>query len=164
MKLDPSQSMTILQYLALIHQVSYTKVCQDLGMTPQQFSDWVKKRRPVPKERLHAVADYFQVKAELLVDDNHYLLDLTSDSKVDIQILFLQQLLEKADEDTELDGYREKLASLQKEKEELAQIARFAAIVKNGNERTRRVCEAFLDQLESSNEEWLEQFLNQKGS
>ncbi|MGE7921143.1 hypothetical protein ACQKM9_19710 [Viridibacillus sp. NPDC093762] len=71
MKMNSQESITVLQYLALINQVSYVNVCRAAGITPQQFSDWVKKRRPVPKERLQSLAEYFKIEANLLIDEKN---------------------------------------------------------------------------------------------
>ncbi|UHA72503.1 helix-turn-helix domain-containing protein [Paenibacillus sp. 481] len=142
--------MTILQYLALIHEVSYTHVCKEIGLTPQQFSDWVKKRRPVPKERLQAIADYFNMEPNLLIDENSYLQDLTVDKKIDIQIMFLKQLVQQAEAGADIEAYQDKLIRLEGEKEQQSLIQRFAAVVKQGNAQTIQLCETFVEQLESN--------------
>ncbi|UNK17195.1 helix-turn-helix domain-containing protein [Paenibacillus sp. N3/727] len=161
--MEPAQSITVLQYLALIHQVSYTKVCKEVGLTPQQFSDWVKKRRPVPKERLQSLADYFNMDASLLIDEHHYLQDLTGEKKIDIQILFLKQSLEHSDEKAaDKDEYREKLVRLQNEKELQILIDRFSAMVKEADTQTLRLCNAFLDQVKSRDLDTLLTILNIK--
>jgi len=156
------QSMTILQYLALIHQVSYTNVCREVGLTPQQFNDWVKKRRPVPRERIEVLADYFKVDVNLLIDDNHYLHDLTAETKVDVQILFLNQLLEKEGENADTEAYREKLETLQLEKKKQDIITRFATIINQKDEQKDRICIAFLNHIEQGNFEMLEPLLKEQ--
>ncbi|MGF7047915.1 hypothetical protein J2T13_002421 [Paenibacillus sp. DS2015] len=156
------QSMTTLQYLALIHQVSYTNVCREVGLTPQQFNDWVKKRRPVPQERIQGIADYFKVDANRLIDDNHYLLDLTSETKVDLQIIFLNQLLEEEGENADTEAYSEKLAALQLEKKKQALITRFTTIMNQKDEQKHRISEAFLNHIEQGNLKILEQLLEEQ--
>lgn len=146
--MDSVPTMTTLQYLALLHQVSYTNVCKEVKITPQQFSDWIKKRRPVPKERLHALGNYFNMDAAILVDDDFYLKDLTVDMKINIQILFLTRLLEHAEDGTDMEAYREKLKQLQIEKAHQMIISRFAAIVKGADASTLRLCHALLDHIE----------------
>ncbi|MGM1046798.1 hypothetical protein SAMN05661091_1438 [Paenibacillus uliginis N3/975] len=162
MKIKSVPSMTTLQYLALIHQVSYTNVCKDAGITPQQFSDWVKKRRPVPKERLQALGVYFNVEPTLLVDDNLYLKDLSIDMKIKIQIHFINELLENAEEETDMEAYREKLIQLQKEQEQQMIIDKFTAMVKEADTQTLRLCNAFLDQVKSRDLDALLTILNIK--
>ncbi|CAH0120448.1 MULTISPECIES: XRE family transcriptional regulator [unclassified Paenibacillus] len=146
MRTDPT--MTTLQYLALIHQVSYTNVCKDVEITPQQFSDWIKKRRPVPKERLRALGKYFNMDAKILVDDHYYLKDLSIEMKIQIQTLFLNRLIENAEEGADIEAYREKLIQLEKEREHQTIIGRFAAIVEQADAQTLRLCRAFLSHIE----------------
>ncbi|MEK8129068.1 helix-turn-helix transcriptional regulator [Paenibacillus filicis] len=153
-EVDPT--LTILQYVALIHQVSYTNVCKAVGLTPQQFSDWVKKRRPVPRERLQLIADYFHIEADWLVDGNYYLRDLTPEAKADVQILFLQQQLDRDGQEADAEAYEEKLARLQQEKRNHALVARLTAIIQQEDERVYQVCDAFLSRLEQGNLEELE--------
>ncbi|TCJ02107.1 helix-turn-helix domain-containing protein [Cytobacillus praedii] len=162
MKMSSQESITVLQYLALINQVSYVSVCRAVGITPQQFSDWVKKRRPVPKERLQSLAEYFEIEADLLIDEKNNLQELTQEKKIDIQILFLNQKLDKGENEFEMEEYREKLVLLQTEKEKYILISRFDAIISPNKEQTRRICEAFLDQMENGNYVLLEQLLNPK--
>ncbi|WP_336763089.1 helix-turn-helix domain-containing protein [Paenibacillus sp. USHLN196] len=142
-------SMTVLQYLAHIHQLSYTQVCKEVGLTPQQFNDWVKKRRPIPKDRLQQLADYFHVEHEVLIDGQHYLRDLTPENTVDVQILFIQQKLEKEGEEEEQKAYEMKLLQLLREKHKQALIARFAAIIEQGGEKTLIHSEEWLSKAES---------------
>lgn len=155
--------ITVLQYLALIHQVTYTNVCREVGLTPQQFSDWVKKRRPVPKERLHALADFFKVDIRLLIDDNHYLKDLTPEVKVDVQILFLDRMLKKEGEDDNKEGYQEKLEQLQWEKRRQALISRFAALLEREHKENEEICLAFVNLMERGSSEVLHKLLHEEG-
>jgi transcriptional regulator with XRE-family HTH domain len=156
------QPLTILQYLALIHQVTYTNVCREVGLTPQQFSDWVKKRRPVPKERLQALSAFFKVNADLLIDEGHYLRNLTPEAKIDVQILFLKQILMKEEENTEEEGYRQKLQHLQWEKRKQALITRFSTLLDQENKQMEELCVAFLDHMENESSEVLNKLLKEK--
>ncbi|WP_458124614.1 helix-turn-helix domain-containing protein [Paenibacillus sp. Z3-2] len=141
-------SMTVLQYLAHIHQLSYTQVCKEVGLTPQQFNDWVKKRRPIPKDRLQQLADYFHVEHEVLIDGQHYLRDLTPENTVNIQILFIEQKLEREGEEEKQEAYRLKLVQLMHEKHKQVLIARFAAIIELGDEETLKQSEEWLSKAE----------------
>jgi len=160
--LESTQSLTIMQYLAMIHHVSYTQVCKDIGLSPQQFNDWVKKRRPVPVERLEALTNYFDVEPNLLIDPNYYLRDLTPETKVDVQILYLTQKLGRGEESEETEAYQDKLAKLQLEKKRQALITRFTAILHTPNGVIPKLCEAFLLQIEQGNENELRWLLQEK--
>lgn len=157
--MNAEQPITILQYLALIHEISYAKVSKDVGVTPQQFTDWVKKRRPVPKERLDMLAQYFGIEPHELVEESFYLLDLTEKRKVDIQIGFLRQKLKQSDDQEIQEAYQDKLEKLYKEKEQLQQIDRFAKAYKDGDEQTRQLCRLFLDKIEQGSESQLARLL-----
>ena len=146
--MNATQPITILQYLALINEISYAKVCKDLGVTPQQFTDWVKKRRPVPKERLDVLAQYFGIESSELVEESFYLQDLTEERKIDIQIRFLRQKLNRSGQQGEQDAYQDKLEKLCRDKEQLHQIDRFAKAYEQGSDHTRQLCRVFLDSIE----------------
>ncbi|WP_036710550.1 hypothetical protein [Paenibacillus pinihumi] len=151
--------LTVLQYLALIHQFSYAKVCNDVGVTPQQFTDWVKKRRPVPKERLDLLASYFHVEFTALIEEDFYLKDLTEERKIEVQIIFLRQKLEQPEEFPEKEGYQDKLEQLSRDQEKLHQISRFTAVYEQGSEYTRQLCREFLSRLEQGSETQLASIL-----
>lgn len=154
------KSLTSLPYLALIHQVSYTSICKEIGITPQQFSDWVKKRRPVPHERLQQIAEYFGVPTELLVDDQLYLIELNGMTKLLLQIAYLTHKLETVEDEETKSLHRETLDQL-KEKLKLQKLQeRFNATIQTGNPKVLELCNVFLDQLEQKNFSKLNQLLS----
>lgn len=157
--MNAEQPITILQYLALIHEISYAKVSKDVGVTPQQFTDWVKKRRPVPKERLDMLAQYFGIEPHELVEESFYLLDLTEERKINVQIGFLRQKHKQSDEQELQETYQDKLEKLYKEKEQLQQIDRFTKAYKQGSDQTKLLCRVFLDKIEQGCESQLAQIL-----
>lgn len=156
-----AHTITILQYLALIHQVAYTEVCKAVGLTPQQFSDWVKKRRPVPKERLLAVADYFRVEPELLIDEHHYLRDLTAEAKVDVQILYIHQKLDGEGGSEQHEAYVDKLKQLQHERSKQALITRFTSLLNREDARIFPLSEFLLTIMEQGHMERIEALLHE---
>ncbi|WP_110931267.1 helix-turn-helix domain-containing protein [Paenibacillus bouchesdurhonensis] len=145
------KNITTLPYLALLHQVSYTSICKEIGITPQQFSDWVKQRRPVPHERLQQVAEYFGVPAELLVDNHHYLLELNGMAKLRLQIAYLTRKINTVDDEEEKTMHRETLAKLQEEIKIQKLQERFNAAIQSGDPKALQLCHLFLDQLEQKN-------------
>lgn len=151
--------ITTLQYLALIHEVSYTTLCKELGITPQQFSDWVKKRRPIPKERLEKLVHYFEIPESELVEESYYLHDLTEQKKIDIQITFLRNRLGQPCTIDEQEAFQAKLEQLCLEKENIAQLERFKTVYTEGNNHTRKLCRAFLTSLEQGHISQLEPIL-----
>ncbi|MEY8739247.1 hypothetical protein AB9M62_06450 [Bacillales bacterium AN1005] len=143
-------SMTVLQYLALVHQLSYTELCKTIGMTPQQFNDWVKKRRPVPQDRLQQVAQFFQIDSSVLVYETNYLRDLTPENKVQVQMIYIKQQLEQEGDATEQEALRQKLIQLQEEKRKQALITQFAAAVNQADEQLLQEYEQLVNKLSNS--------------
>ncbi|WP_145044888.1 helix-turn-helix transcriptional regulator [Paenibacillus xylanexedens] len=143
-------SMTVLQYLALVHQLSYTELCKTIGMTPQQFNDWVKKRRPVPQDRLQQVAQFFQIDSSVLVYETNYLRDLTPENKVQVQMIYIKQQLEQEGDVTEQEALRQKLIQLQEEKRKQTLITQFAAAVNQADEQLLQEYEQLVNRLSTS--------------
>lgn len=152
-------SKTTLEYLVLIHEKSYSQIGRDLNITPQQFSDWIKKRRPIPQERLKALSNYFEVEEIYLVDEKNYAKNINPVTKIDIQMLLLKKIIEKGEED--LEPYKEKLQKLQKERIKQIRIGRLAAILQQDNEQLEKIIDAILDQIESGNLEMLNQLIKE---
>lgn len=143
-------SMTVLQYLALVHQLSYTELCKTIGMTPQQFNDWVKKRRPVPQDRLQQVAQFFQIDSSVLVYETNYLRDLTPENKVQVQMIYIKQQLEQEGDETEQEALKQKLIQLQEEERKQALITQFAAAVNQADEQLLQEYEQLVNRLSNS--------------
>jgi transcriptional regulator with XRE-family HTH domain len=151
-------SKTTLEYLVLVNEKSYTQIGRELHITPQQFSDWIKKRRPVPQERLQALCDYFGIESKYLVDSKNFVRSLDPITQIDIQTLLVKQVIEKGEEDPK--PYEEKLKKLKKEREKQIRVGRLASILHQDNEQMDQLIDAFLDQLESGNVERLKQLLS----
>ncbi|MGC5772011.1 helix-turn-helix domain-containing protein [Paenibacillus pabuli] len=155
---------TVLEYLVMINEQSYSGIGRQLHITPQQFSDWIKKRRPIPQERLQALADYFGVDGAVFVDTNNFVKPLTPLEKVNIHILLLDQklaLLEKEGaEDEEIGPYRAKKQKLLKERAEQDRLAKIAATLQLNDERINRILDYVIHKLESGRVEELEMKLN----
>jgi DNA-binding Xre family transcriptional regulator len=149
---------TTLEYLVLINEKSYSQIGRTLHITPQQFSDWIKKRRPIPEERLKALCEYFEVDSEYLVDGNNYARDISPVTKIDIQMLLVKKEMEKGEEDAEI--YMEKLEKLKKERMKQIRIGRLASILHQDNEQVNKIIDAVLEHIESGNVEKLHQLFD----
>ena len=160
---DQLNSKTMLEYLVMIHEQSYSQIGRKLHITPQQFSDWIKKRRPIPEERLKALSDYFGVSTEYLVDDNSYAGELTPINKLDIQMILVHRKMEESPIE-DADVYQTKLYELQKEKERQIRIARLVAMLQQDNDNVNWIIDKVLEQLESGNETALAHKLRQEGT
>jgi transcriptional regulator with XRE-family HTH domain len=149
---------TTLEYLVLVNEKSYSQIGRELSITPQQFSDWIKKRRPIPKERLRALSEYFQVQEICLVDEKNFARNLTEVTKIDIQMLLVKKIIEKGEE--EIGPYEEKLRKLEGEKAKQMRIGRLAAILHQENEEIDMIIDAVLEQIESGNITKLNSIIN----
>src|SRR5689334_3761483 len=92
---------TTLEYLVLVNKQSYSGIGRELNITPQQFSDWIKKRRPIPQERLKTLSDYFEIDESYLVDENHFTKNLDPINKIDIQMLLTKKKVNEGVDETE---------------------------------------------------------------
>jgi transcriptional regulator with XRE-family HTH domain len=151
---------TTLEYLVLIHEKSYSQIGRELNITPQQFSDWIKKRRPIPQERLKALSQYFEVDEMYLVDEKNFAQNMNPVTKIDLQMLLVKKIIEKGEED--VGPYQEKLQKLQKERTKQIRIGRLAAILQQENDQLDKMIDAILDLMESGNLEMLNQLIKEK--
>lgn len=152
-------STTVLEYLVMINEQSYSGIGRELNITPQQFSDWIKNRRPIPQERLQALADYFGVEETVLIDRNQYAKPLTPHEKIELHMLLVDRKIaeleaEEADEE-DIEPYREKKRELQREWIDELRLARIIAILQQEDERMDALLDLVLDELEAGNVESL---------
>lgn len=159
-------SKTILEYLVMINELSYSGIGRELNITPQQFSDWIKKRRPIPHERLQALANYFGVEEAVLIDNHQYAKPITSLAKIELHMLLVEQKVEQlevegADEE-DIEAYRNKKLKLQQEREDELRLARIAVVLQQRDERIDALIDIVLDELEAGQIEDLRRKL-QKG-
>ncbi|OEH92068.1 helix-turn-helix domain-containing protein [Bacillus solimangrovi] len=148
-KTDILNSKTTLEYLVLINDKSYSQIGKELNITPQQFSDWIKKRRPIPKERLQLLCQYFDLDKEYLVDEKQFTRNLNPITKIDIQMLLAKKKIELEPENNEL--YTEKVKELEKERVKQVRIGRLASILHREDERINEMIDQFLDKIEADN-------------
>ncbi|GIP16144.1 hypothetical protein J40TS1_17860 [Paenibacillus montaniterrae] len=152
-KHERSESKTVLEYLVMINEQSYSGIGRQLHITPQQFSDWIKKRRPIPQERLQALVDYFGVKREVFVDSNSFVKPLTPIAKVELHVMLLEQKIaqleaERADEE-DIEPYREKIRQLLQEKETEQRLTRITAALQRYDERIDWIFDTILHEIEN---------------
>lgn len=142
---------TVLEYLVVINKQSYSGIGREFNITPQQFSDWIKKRRPIPEERLKALANYFKVQETVLVDGERFVKLLTPYAKTELHMLLLDQkiasLKAEGAEDEDIIPYQEKKRQLQREQRNQIHLERVAAALEQGDDRVGAIFDAILDKL-----------------
>ncbi|MCR8641727.1 helix-turn-helix transcriptional regulator [Paenibacillus sp. N1-5-1-14] len=150
----------------MINEQSYSGIGRQLHITPQQFSDWIKKRRPIPQERLQSLANYFGVDGTVFVDSNNFAEPLTPVKKVDVHILLLElkvaQFEEDGVDDEDIKPFREKKQNLLKERTRQHQLAKMNALLQLNDERINRLLDYVIFELESERVEELEMKLNKE--
>lgn len=137
---------TTLEYLVLVNKQSYSGIGRELNITPQQFSDWIKKRRPIPQERLKTLSDYFDIDESYLVDENNFTKNLDPINKIDIQMLLTKKSVNEGVDETE--PYLEQIQRLQKEREKQIRIGRLASILHHDDKEIDRRIDLFLAEME----------------
>ncbi|WP_214480587.1 XRE family transcriptional regulator [Bacillus sp. SM2101] len=148
-------SKTVLEYLVVRNEQSYTQIGKLLNITPQQFSDWIKLRRPIPNERLKSLCDYFAVPADVLVNEKKFAKPLDPITKIDVEMLEVN----KATKEEDSIILKEKLIELQKEKAKQVRILRLTTMLNADNDQLNAVIDTFLDQLENIEESDINLFL-----
>lgn len=150
---EPLHTKTVLEYLVMINEQSYSGIGRLLNITPQQFSDWVKKRRPIPQERLRALVSYFGVHETTLVDSNQYVKPLTPVAKSELHMLLLDlkvaELEMEGAKDEDITPYLEKKKELQLERKDNLRLTRMAAVLGLRDERVGALMDTILDELEA---------------
>lgn len=127
-----NHARTVLEYLVMIHDKSYSGIGRELNITPQQFSDWIKKRRPIPAERLELLTAYFGVDRSLLVDEHFFARPLTPLFKIDIHMLLIDHKLAELSQTKalgELEPYQLKKQQLLRERTNELRLGRLAAVL-----------------------------------
>jgi transcriptional regulator with XRE-family HTH domain len=137
---------TTLEYLVLVNKQSYSGIGRALNITPQQFSDWIKKRRPIPQERLKTLSDYFEIDESYLVDENNFTKNLDPINKIDIQMLLTKKRVNEGVDETE--PYLEQIQRLQKEKVKQIRIGRLASILHHDDKEIDQRIDLFLAEME----------------
>ncbi|KJB85726.1 hypothetical protein AZ66_22920 [Paenibacillus sp. E194] len=142
---------TVLEYLVMINEQSYSGIGRELNITPQQFSDWIKKRRPIPEERLKALISYFEVQETMLVDGERFVKLLTPLAKTELHMLLLDQkiagLKAMGAEVEDIFPYQEKKWQLQREQGNQIRLDRVAAALEQEDDRVGAIFDVILDRL-----------------
>jgi len=139
---------TVIQHLIFLNEKSIVQVCRDLQVTPQQFSDWIKKRRPIPDKWLNALEKYFGIDKMHLVDANQYARSMSLLSKIEIETLIMSRRLEQGGSEEDRERCRYALEKLKKEKIQQIRIARLSAVLSTSDEKIERVVDIVLDMIE----------------
>lgn len=140
---------TALQHLIYLSKKSVVTVCKDLKITPQQFTDWIKHRRPIPAERLIQLEKYFDIPANILVDDKRYAKRLSVLASIELEILVAMNQLKNCnvDRQKELEYWVEQL---KQERQKQIRITRLAALLDINDAQIMSRIDEFLNDMEEN--------------
>lgn len=162
-KCEGIATKTTIEHLIYLNQKSIVQVCKDLQITPQQFSDWIKKRRPIPAVRLNALKTYFDIDGIYLVDERKYARNMSALNKIELEILVMSNRLDQSILGEDIQGYKYTINKLKREKEQQIRIARLSAVLNTNNEKIRSIIDIVLDMLENGDLTLYDQLLRHKG-
>ncbi|MBP1935033.1 helix-turn-helix domain-containing protein [Ammoniphilus resinae] len=92
-----------LEFICNLYEKTYTEVGEAIGRSPQELSNWAKQRRPIPKESLASLCDYFKVDERSIVDNKRYCKSLSKVEELNLQIDFwVKKSEDEAEEYTDL--------------------------------------------------------------
>lgn len=92
---NPAQALrrkTALEHLVFHGKKNAIGICRELSISPQQFTDWIKGRRPIPADRLRMLAAYFSVPPEMIADEARHARELTKTLQAELQMCALYAL------------------------------------------------------------------------
>jgi|GEM_PF-3119054 hypothetical protein len=139
---------TALEHLIFLSGQNIVEVCRALNLTPQQFCDWIKKRRPIPAGRLNQLAAYFGVPTGMLADGSRFAQGLSALGAVEMEMLIVAwetKICTEPAERLEL-AYRTKV--LKEEHERQLRIAKLSALLEKNDPALVARIDGFLDELE----------------
>lgn len=148
--IDGLNTKTALEHLIFLSEKNTVTVCRELGVTPQQFTDWIKLRRPIPDERLSQLASYFSVPADVIADEKRFAKRLSRLDGVRLEMLIVSQKLKSCDTREYKKELEYRLKSLKSERDMQLRIARLSAILEKGDVSVLKKIDMFLDELEKN--------------
>jgi len=146
--MEKLSSKTALEYLISLNNKNIVTVCRDLSITPQQFSDWIKHRRPIPSGRIAELADYFSVPLNTLAGDDRFAKRLSALDRVELEILVASNLFRETSSTEKRGELKYNLEKLKTEREKQLRIARLSAMIEKDDPEIMRRVDSFMDELE----------------
>lgn len=139
---------TAIEHLIFLSGKNIIEVCRALSITPQQFSDWIKKRRPVPAQRLKQLAAYFGVSEEIIADENRFARGLSALNAIELELIIVKNKSRLAASETEKSELTYHEQQLKEKYQKQLRIARLSALLESDDPATMAKIDAFLTELE----------------
>ena len=138
---------TALGRLPFLCETSAAAVCRKLGITPQQFADWVKLRRPIPLERIAQLSELFGVPEYMIAGENHFARTLDALLENALERAVVARKLEAA-EGEERAKLRIRAVELELEAAKRARLSRLSRILSKADAAALARVDALLDDLD----------------
>ncbi|MDQ8734834.1 helix-turn-helix transcriptional regulator [Paenibacillus sp. LHD-38] len=74
-----------LEYIVKLYNGTYKKLAEKLAITPSTVTDWLSKRRPIPKAKLEALSKLFNLEAE------YFQKELTKIEEIELRLDYLNR-------------------------------------------------------------------------
>ena len=139
---------TALEHMIFLSGQNIVEVCRTLAITPQQFSDWIKKRRPIPEERLKQLSTYFGVPAGMLADERRFAQGLSRLTAIELEMLVVAWETKICTASDAKAALAHRKAQLETERQKQLRIVRLAALLERNNPALMARIDRFLNELE----------------
>jgi transcriptional regulator with XRE-family HTH domain len=126
--------MTCIEYILKKQNLTATHICDNGSIFRAQFTDWVKKRRPVPAKHIAVLEEALGIPERYFLDSKRYALELEEKEKAKIDLRF-------CDDEKEREVYRKNL-------ENALRVERFRKLIEN--EANLEEVDAFLNTVRVS--------------
>lgn len=140
---------TTLEHIIVLSNKNIVTVSKELQITPQQFSDWIKNRRPIPAERLLQLEKYFDIPANLLVDDRRFAKHLSILDSIELETLVVTNQIKFCNTD-EKDELEYRINQLKEERQKQLRITRLSALLEKNDAQIMEKIDQFLTELEDA--------------
>jgi transcriptional regulator with XRE-family HTH domain len=139
---------TALEHLIFLTGQNIIEVCRAFNVTPQQFSDWTKLRRPIPADRLRQLAIYFSVPEDMLADSNRLARRISALTAIELEQLVVANQLKTCATAAEQNELEFRAQQLETERQNQYRIARLATLLDKSDAAILARVDAFLNDME----------------
>ncbi|MEF2245381.1 helix-turn-helix domain-containing protein [Paenibacillus sp. IITD108] len=74
-----------LEYIVKLYNGTYKKLAEKLGITPSTVTDWLSRRRPIPKAKLEALSQLFRI------EEDFFQKELTKVEEIELRLDYLRR-------------------------------------------------------------------------
>lgn len=141
-------SKNALEYLIYLNDKNIVTISRELKITPQQFNDWLKHRRPIPSARLSELTAYFSVPETILVDEHRYVKRMSALDMIELEMLMVANYSRKPSSGENKSELKYRMKTLKVEREKQLRIARLSALLEKNDSKVITLIDNFLDELE----------------